>query len=80
MQLLQLRMPNEYSIHVICLLIFPTETVWTLYGINNSRTYCLTLTCMIYLIYRISLPIVIGEPEWCLMAHKIITSLTNIIL
>ena len=33
-----------------------------------------------YWIYQISLPIVIGEPEWCLMAHKIINSLTTIIL
>ena len=29
---------------------------------------------MIYLIYQIRLPIVIGEPEWCLMTHKIINS------
>ena len=31
---------------------------------------------MIYLIYQIRLPIVIGEPEWCLMAHTIINPLT----
>ena len=30
MQLLQPRMPNEYFIHVICLLILPTEIVWSL--------------------------------------------------
>ena len=29
---------NEYFIHVICLLILPTETVWSLYGINNVIT------------------------------------------
>ena len=40
----------------------------------------LTLTCIIYLIYQIRLPIVIGEPEWCLMTQKIINSLTAIIL
>ena len=27
-------MPNEYFIHVICLLSFPTEMVWSMYGIN----------------------------------------------
>ena len=37
MQLLQLRRPNEYFIHVIYLLISPKETVWSLYGINNIR-------------------------------------------
>ena len=79
MQLVQLCNPNEYFIHVIFLLIFPTETVWSLYGINNIIKLCLTLTCMIYLIYQIRLPIVIGESEWCLMAHKIINSLTTII-
>ena len=35
MQLLQPCMPNEYFIHVICLLIFPTETVWSMFGITN---------------------------------------------
>ena len=30
-------MPNEYFIHVICLLILPTETVWSLYGINIRK-------------------------------------------
>ena len=63
MQLLQQRMPNEYLIHVICLFILPTETVWPRYGINDFRKSCLTLTCMIYLIYPIRLPIVIGEAE-----------------
>ena len=32
-----LRMPDEYFIHVICLVILPTETVWSMYGINNIR-------------------------------------------
>ena len=36
-------MPNEYFIHVICLLILPTETICSLYGINNIRKLCLTL-------------------------------------
>ena len=80
MQLLQLRMPNEYIIHVICLLILPTETLWSLYGINNIRKSCLTLTCIIYLICKIRLPIVIGQQEWCLMTQKIINYLTTIIL
>ena len=37
---------------------------------------------MIYLIYQIRLrvPIVIKEPEWCLMTQKIINDLTTIIL
>ena len=35
------------------------------------------ITCMIY---QIRLPIVIREPEWCLMAHKMIHFLTTIIL
>ena len=35
---------------------------------------------MINLIYQIRLPIVIGEPEWCLMTQEIINSLTTIIL
>ena len=34
---------------------------------------------MIDLIYQIRLPIIIGEPEWCLMAQKIINTLTTII-
>ena len=54
-----------------CLLILSTEMVWSLYGINNVRQSCLTLTCMIYMIYQIRLPPVIGEPEWCLMTQKI---------
>ena len=40
----------------------------------------MTLACIIYLIYQIRVPIVIGESEWCLMAHKIINYLTTIIL
>ena len=64
MQLLQLCMPNEYFIHVVCLLILPTEKIRSLYGINNSIKQCLSLTC---LIYQIRLPIVIGKPEWCLI-------------
>ena len=32
------------------------------------------------MIYQIRLAIVIGEPEWCLMAHKVLNSLTTIIL
>ena len=67
-------MPNEYFIHVICLLILLTETICSPYGINNIREQCLTLTCMIY---QIKLPIVIGETEWCLKAHKIINYLTT---
>ena len=35
MQFLQLRMSNEYFIHIIYLLILPTKLVWSLYGINN---------------------------------------------
>ena len=31
------RMPNEYFIHVIYLLILTTETIFSLYGINNFR-------------------------------------------
>ena len=47
---------------------------------NYVEGKCLTLTCMIYLIYQIRLPIVIGALEWCLlMAHKNINSLTTII-
>ena len=78
----ELCMLNEYFIHVICLLILPTEMVWSLYGINNIRKSCLTLTCMIYLIYQIRLPIVIGQQEWCLMTQKIklINYFTTIIL
>ena len=76
MQLLQPRMPNEYFIHVICLLTLPTKTVWSLYDINNFRK----IICLIHPIYQIRLPIVIGELEWCLMTQKIINSLTTIIL
>ena len=38
------------------------------------------INMMICLIYQIRLPIVIGKPEWCLRAQKIINSLTIIIL
>ena len=79
-ELLHVRMPNEYFIHVIYLLFLPTETIWSLYGINNIIKNYLTFTCIIYLIYQIRLPIVIGESEWCLMEHKIINYLTTIIL
>ena len=40
-----------------------------MYGINNIRKYSLTITCIIYLIYQLRLPFVIGESEWCLMEH-----------
>ena len=67
MQLLQLRMPNEYIIHVICLLILPTEMVWSLYGINNVDMYDLSNKVT----YR---------TRMVLMAQKIINSVTTITL
>ena len=61
MQLSQLRMANEYFIHAICLLILPTEMVWSLYGIikfyinrydlsdlPNKVTYCNWGTGMVF--------------------------------
>ena len=32
-------MPNEFFIHVIYLLILPTETICSMYGIINIRKY-----------------------------------------
>ena len=37
MTILQVRMPNEYFIHVISLLILPTDLICSLYRINNIR-------------------------------------------
>ena len=49
--------------HIICLLIFPTKTV-----VENN---VLTLTCITYLRFKLTTtPIVIGEPEWCVMIQR----------
>ena len=64
-----------YFIHVICLFILPTETVWSMYGIIMFDINMYDLSDL-----PKKLPIVIGESEWCLMAHKIINSPPNIIL
>ena len=82
MQLLQPRMPNEYCIHVYCLLSLPTETVWSLYavyGINKKIMFDINMYDLSDL-PKSYLSIVFGELECCLMAQKIINSLTTIIL
>ena len=64
------------------LLLMQNDSLYFIYPfiLHYYRMFSIPFKYIIYLIYQIRLPIVIGESEWCLMGQKIRNYLTTVIL